>query len=57
MKPTTELCHVHFLKDCPTPVHKMIRDLIMKKAVFVADNEVGEVFRTWCIETQGIKLW
>ena len=57
MKPTTELCHVHFLKDCPTPVHKMIKDLIMKKAVFVADNEVGEVFRTWCIETQGIKLW
>ncbi len=57
MKPTTELFHVHFLKDCPTEIHKMIRDLILKKAVFVSNNEVGEVFRNWCIETQGIKLW
>lgn len=57
MKPTTELFHVHFLKDCPSEVHKLIKDLILKKAVFVSDNEVGEVFRNWCIETQGIKLW
>lgn len=57
MKPTMEICHVHFLKDCPTDAHKLIKDLIVKKAVFVSDNEVGEVFRSWCIETQNLKLW
>lgn len=56
-KPTMEICHVHFLKDCPTEMHKLIKDLIVKKAVFVSNNEVGEVFRNWCIETQNLKLW
>lgn len=56
-KPTTEMFHVHFLKDCPTRLHTLVKDLILKKAVFVSNNEVGEVFRNWLQETQGLKLY
>ena len=56
-RPTMEICHVHFLKDCPTPVHKLIKDLIIKKAVFVADNEVGEIYRNWLQNEQGLKIY
>lgn len=51
---TTSRCHVRFLKDCPTDLHKLIRDLIVKKAVCFSDNEIGELFRNWIQETQGI---
>lgn len=47
-------CHVRFLKDCPTDLHKLIKDLILKKAVCFSDNEVGEIFRNFLQETQGI---
>lgn len=50
----TSRCHVRFLKDCPTELHKLIKDLILKKSVCFANNEVGEVFRNWIQETQGI---
>lgn len=50
----TSICHVRFLKDCPTELHKLIKDLILKKSVCFSDNEVGEVFRNWIQETQGI---
>lgn len=49
--------HVRFLKDQPTEGHKLICSLIQRKAVCFANNEVGEVFRNWLIETQGVKLW
>ena len=51
---TTSRCHVRFLKDCPTDLHKLIKDLILKKSVCFADNEIGEIFRNWIQETQGI---
>ena len=51
---TTSRCHVRFLKDCPTELHKLIKDLILKKSVCFADNEIGEIFRNWIQETQGI---
>lgn len=54
-RPTTEICHVHFLNDCPTVVHKLIFNLIKKKSVFVSTNEVGEVFRSWLINDQGMR--
>lgn len=50
----TSRCHVRFLKDCPTELHKLIKDLILKKSVCFSNNEVGEVFRNWIQETQGI---
>lgn len=53
-RPTTEICHVHYLIDCPTQVHKLIKDLIRKKAIFFSTNEVGEVFRSWLVNAQGI---
>lgn len=52
---TTERCHVHFLKDCPTRAHELVKQLTLKKALFFATNECGEVFRSWLINEQGIK--
>ena len=54
---TSNQLHCRFLKDCPTELHKLIKDLIMKKAVCFSTNEVGELFRNWLIESQGIKLY
>lgn len=54
-KPTTERCHVHFLKDCPTRAHTIVKELIIKKALFFATNECGETFRSWLVNEQGIK--
>ena len=51
------VCHVHFLNDCPTELHKLIRSLILKKSVCFSDNECGEVFRNWLKEIQGINLF
>lgn len=54
---TSSSLHCRFLKDCPTPVHALIKDLITKKAVCFSDNECGELIRNWLIETQGLKLF
>lgn len=54
---TSSVCHVHFLNDCPTPLHKLIRDLIVKKAVCFSDNPTGEIFRNWLMEVNDIRLY
>ena len=51
---STSACHVRFLQDCPTPLHKLIKDLIVKKAMCFATNEVGELIRNWLQEDQGL---
>lgn len=54
---STSLCHVRFLNDCPTELHKLIKDLITKKSVCFSSNETGEIFRNWLLNDQGIKLY
>lgn len=54
---STSICHVRFLKDQPTELHKLIYSLIMKKAVCFSSNETGEIFRNWLMNNQGIKLY
>lgn len=51
--PTTSFCHVRYLKDCPTDVHKLISSLILKNHMFFASNEVGEIVRNFLVD-QGI---
>ena len=46
--------HVRFIKDCPTELHKIIKDLILKNSMCFSDNEVGEIFRNWLIEDNGL---
>jgi hypothetical protein len=50
----SSLYHVRFLKDCPTDLHKIIKDLIVKKSMCFSDNEVGEIVRNWLMEDQGV---
>ena len=47
--------HVRFLKDCPTDLHKIIKDLVVKNSMCFSDNEVGEIVRNWLINDQGIQ--
>lgn len=54
---TSSRLHCRYLKDQPTELHKLIYGLITKKAVCFSDNECGELFRNWLIETQGLKLF
>ena len=54
---TTSRCHVRFLKDQPTNVHKLITNLILKKAVCFSSNETGEIFRNWLINDQSVKIY
>lgn len=54
---TTSRCHVRFLKDQPTNAHKIIADLILKKAVCFSSNETGEIFRNWLINDQSVKIY
>lgn len=54
---TSSICHVRFIKDCPTPLHTLIKDLILKKSICFSDNETGELVRNWLIETQNVKLF
>lgn len=49
--------HVRFLRDQPTEAHKLITSLIQRKSVCFSDNDTGEIFRNWLMETQGVKLW
>lgn len=53
-QPDTSLLHVRYLKDCPTRVHTLIKDLILKNNMYFADNEVGEIVRNFLLD-QGIK--
>lgn len=50
---SSSACHVRYLNDTPTALHKLIRDLIRKNAMCFSDNEVGEIVRNWLID-QGI---
>lgn len=52
---TDEICHVHYINDCPTPIHLLVKDLIRKKSVFFSTNEVGEIFRNWLVNEQGVR--
>lgn len=54
---SSSICHVRFLNDCPTALHQLIKSLIMKKAVCFSNNETGEIFRNWLLNSQGIKLF
>lgn len=54
---TTSICHVRFLKDQPTELHRLIAQLFVKKSVCFSDNETGEVCRNWLIEVNGLKLF
>ena len=54
---TSSICHVRFLKDMPTPVHKLISQLFIKKSVCFSDNETGEIVRNWLIEVNNLKLF
>lgn len=50
----TSRYHVRFIKDCPTDLHKIIKDLILKNSMCFSDNEVGEICRNWLIEDNGL---
>lgn len=54
---TTSICHVRFLKDQPTELHKLIFQLFAKKAVCFSTNEVGEIVRNWLMEVNNMKLY
>lgn len=54
---TSSICHVRFLKDQPTPLHKLITDLFIKKSVCFSDNETGEIVRNWLIEVNNLKIF
>ena len=54
---TTSVCHVRFLKDQPTELHKLIASLFVKKAICFDSNETGEVIRNWLIEVNNMKLY
>lgn len=54
---STSVCHVRFLKDQPTELHKLIAQLFTKKSVCFDSNETGEVVRNWLIEVNGMKLF
>ena len=49
-KPTTSICHVRYLKDQPTDVHRLITSLIMKNHMYFATNEVGEIVRNFLMD-------
>lgn len=46
--------HQMSLKIAPTRAHKIIRDLILQRKTFFADNECGEEFASWAQNTQGL---
>ena len=54
---STSVCHVRFLKDQPTELHKLIAQLFIKKSVCFDSNETGEIVRNWLIEVNGMKLY
>ena len=54
---STSVCHVHFLQDQPTELHKLIAKLILKKSVCFSSNEVGEIWRNWLINDQNVNLY
>lgn len=50
---STSVCHVRYLKDQPTELHKLISNLIMKNHMCFSENEVGEIIRNW-LKDQGV---
>lgn len=53
-QPSPSICHVRYVQDCPTELHKLIKNLMMKNNMYFSDNEVGEIVRNFFID-QGIK--
>lgn len=51
------LMHTQSIMCTQTEAHKLIYGLIRRKSVCFADNDVGEIFRNWLINTQGLKLY
>lgn len=51
---STSACHVRYLKDCPTELHSLIKNLIVKNSMCFATNEIGEIVRNWLQEDNGI---
>lgn len=43
----TNPLHVQTINECPTNVHKMIRELILNNRVYYSDNSTGELVRNW----------
>lgn len=64
--PTT-ICYVDKFSSCPLhsqtikanycDVQKLIAKLICQKSVCFANNNVGELYRNWLMQTQGIKIY
>lgn len=46
--------HQVSMKCATTRAHKIIRDLIIQRKTFFADNETGENFASWAQQTQGV---
>lgn len=46
--------HQVSVKCCTTRAHKIIRDLIIQRKTFFADNETGENFAAWAQQKQGV---
>lgn len=51
------LMHSQSIMCTTTEAHKLIYSLIRRKCVCFANNDVGEIFRNWLINTQGLKLY
>lgn len=51
------LMHTQSIQCQVTNAHKLIYSLIRRKSVCFATNDVGEIFRNWLIERQGLKLY
>lgn len=51
------LMHTQSIQCQVTNAHKLIYSLIRRKSVCFASNDVGEIFRNWLIERQGLKLY
>lgn len=53
--PDGYILHCKYLKDCPTELHKIIRELILNEREFYSDNETGEMIRNWKLNALKIK--
>lgn len=51
------LMHTQSISCGTTEAHRIIYGLIRRKAVCFADNTVGEIYRNWLINTQGLRLY
>lgn len=51
------LMHTQSIQCTITEAHKLIYSLIRRKCVCFSNNNVGEIYRNWLIQTQGLKLY